>query len=217
MTNAETSVSKATISRLPSYLRYLKGEAGKGVEYVSSAALAKDIGASGVGVRKDLALVSSRPGKPRYGFEVRQLIVDIEKFLGYHRWTNAVVVGAGKLGRAILSYEGFENYGINVIAAFDAAPAKVGGLNGKPVYPMERLSEIAAQNAVKVAILTVPLHAAQEACDSIVSAGIGAVLNFAPVHLRVPEGVLVKYEDLAVSLAALCGECADQIGIDQKK
>ena len=205
MGNAESAVARATVSRLPAYLRYLKGEAGKGVEYVSSAAIAKDMGLSAVGVRKDLALVSSRPGKPRFGFEVRLLIEDIEKFLGYHRWTNAVIVGAGGLGRAILSYEGFENYGIHVIAAFDNSPAKVGAVGGKPVYPMERLGDVVKRSDVKVCILTVPRSAAQEACDQAVGAGINAILSFAPVHLLVPEGVTVKYEDLAVSLAELCG------------
>ena len=205
MVNAESAVSKATVSRMPAYLRYLKGEAGKGVEYVSSAAIAKDMGLSAVCVRKDLALVSSRPGKPRFGFEVRLLIEDIEKFLGYHRWTNAVIVGAGGLGRAILSYEGFDNYGIHVIAAFDNSPAKVGAVGGKPIYSMERLGDVVKRSDVKVCILTVPRSAAQEACDQVISAGINAILSFAPVHLRVPEGVKIKYEDLAVSLAELCG------------
>ena len=186
MATAENAVSKATFSRVPAYLRYLKGEAGKGVEYVSSAAIAKDMGLSAVGVRKDL-------------------IADIEKFLGYDRWTNAVIIGAGGLGRAILSYEGFENYGIHVIAAFDNAPAKIGAVGGKPVYPMERLGDVVKRSGVKVCILTVPRSAAQEACDRAVETGISAILSFAPVHLRVPDGVTVKYEDLAVSLAELCG------------
>ena len=209
MGNTENAVSKATASRMPAYLRYLKGEAGKGVEYVSSAAVAKALGVSAVGVRKDLALVASRPGEPRFGFEVRRLIEDIEKFLGYHRWTNAVIVGAGGLGRAILAYEGFENYGIHVIAAFDSSPAKVGAVGGKPVYPMDRLKDIVLRFSVRVAILTVPRGSAQEACDEIVRAGVPAILNFAPVYLQVPDGVSVKYEDLAVSLAALCGEGAE--------
>jgi len=159
-----------------------------------------------VGIRKDLAIVSSVQGKPRIGFEISTLISDIEKFLGYDRWTDAVVVGAGGLGRAILAYEGFENYGIHVVAAFDSAPEKVGALAGKPVYPMERLEEIVARHGVRVGILTVPRDAAQEACNELIKAGIIAVLSFAPVHLEVPEGISVKYEDLAVSLAALCGE-----------
>lgn len=200
----EAPISKATVSRLPAYLRYLKGEKLKGVEYVSSAALAEDMALSAVSVRKDLALVSSVPGKPRFGFEVNRLIGDIERFLGYDHLTDTVIVGAGSLGRAILSYEGFENYGINLVAAFDSDPAKVGMVGGKPVYPMERLPEIVRRNCVRAAILTVPGSAAQDACDRMIGAGITAVLNFAPVHLAVPEGVTVKYEDLAASFASVC-------------
>lgn len=199
------TISKATVSRMPAYLRYLKGEAGKGIEFVSSAAIAKNMGFTAISVRKDLALVSSVQGKPHFGFGTKQLIKDIEKFLGYHRWTNAVVVGAGGLGRAILAYEGFENYGINVIAGFDTSPAKIGAIGGKPVYPMERLEEIVVRSSATVGILTVPRNAAQAACDKMIAAGIRSVLSFAPVHLHVPSGVTVKYEDLAVSLAELCG------------
>lgn len=205
MERSETGFSKATVSRLPAYLRYLKGEAGKGVKYVSSAAIAQDMNLSAVGVRKDLALIASNPGKPRMGFEVRLLIADIEKFLGFHRFSNAAVVGAGGLGRAILAYEGFENYGIHVVAAFDNSPAKVGAVGGKPVYPVERMEDIVRREAIETGIVTVPKEAAQEACDRLVKSGIRAILNFAPVYLSVPDGVLVKYEDLAQSLASLSG------------
>lgn len=205
MATVGDNVSKATAARLPVYLRYLKGEAGKGVEFVSSAAMAKAMGLSAVGVRKDLAIVSSSPGKPRLGFEIKDLIADIEKFLGYHRFTNAVIVGAGALGRAILAYEGFENYGINVVAAFDISPEKVGAIGGKPVYPMERLDEIVRREDIRAGILTVPRAGAQQALDKMVKAGIKAVLNFAPVYLTAPEGVYIKSEDLAASLATLNG------------
>ncbi len=198
-------VSKATIERLPAYLRYLKGEAGKGISYLSSAVVAKDMGISAVGVRKDLAFVSSGQGKPRMGFEVKQLIVDIEHFLGYHRRDTAVIVGAGGLGRALLAYEGFENYGFDVVAAFDRDPSKIGSYGGKTIYPLERIEEIVRRFDVGAGILTVPKEAAQEVTNTMVNAGIRAILNFAPVYLTVPENVFVKYEDLAVSLAALSG------------
>lgn len=208
---ANDNISAATVSRMPVYLRYLKGEAAKGVTLISSASMAKALGFSAVGIRKDLAIVSSVQGKPRIGFEVSTLISDIEKFLGYHGWTDAVVVGAGGLGRAILSYDGFENYGIHIIAGFDVAPEKIGAVTGKPVYPVGRLKEIAARHGVKVGVLAVPRQAAQEACDNMVAAGINAILSFTPVYLHVPDHVTVKYEDLAVSLAALCGGKADEI------
>lgn len=208
---ANDNISAATVSRLPVYLRYLKGEAAKGVAFISSSSLEKALGFSAVGIRKDLALVASEQGKPRIGFEVPKLISDIEKFLGYHGWTDAVVVGVGGLGRAILAYEGFENYGIHVIVGFDVAPEKIGAVAGKPVYPMDRLGEIVKRHGVSVGVLAVPKNAAQEACNAMVEAGIRAILSFTPVYLRVPDGVTVRYEDLAVSLAALCGEVTDEI------
>lgn len=208
---ANENISAATVSRMPVYLRYLKGEAAKGVAMISSASMAKALGFSAVGIRKDLAIVSSVGGKPRIGFEVSKLISDIERFLGYHGWTDAVIVGAGGLGRAILSYDGFENYGIHVIAGFDVAPEKIGAVSGKPVYPMDRLSEIVKRHGVKAGVLAVPKRAAQEACNVMVEAGIRAILSFTPVYLQVPDTVTVKYEDLAVSLAALCGGLTDEI------
>ena len=157
-------------------------------------------------VRKDLALVASEPGKPRLGFAVGKLIGDLERALGYHLKTHACVVGAGRLGRAFLVYDGFEHYGIDVVAAFDISPAQVGALRGKPIYPMERLKEIAERENVRLGILTVPGEAAQQACDAMVEAGITAILSFAPAYVRVPEGVTLRCEDLAASLASLSAE-----------
>lgn len=196
------SASKAAIMRMPAYLRYLKAEFEKGSVFVSSSVIANALSLSAITVRKDLALVSSLPGKPRMGFSVQQLISDLEKFLGYKKRTNAVVVGAGGLGRAILRYEGFENYGLNVIAAFDISPAQIGAVAGKPVYPMARLKEIVLREDARLGILTVPRAAAQEACNAMVDAGIRAIYSLASTQLSVPEGVHIKYEDLAASLAA---------------
>lgn len=198
------TVSRVTVLRLPAYLRYLQAEAGKGVQFISSSAMAKDMNLSAVAVRKDLAIVASQPGKPRIGFSVEMLITDMEKFLGYHRVTRAVVVGAGRLGRAFLAYEGFEDYGISVVAAFDIL--QVGAMMGKPIYPMSRLPEIVSRENARVGILTVPKESAQEACDSMVAAGITTIQCFVPTHLSVPDGVRIQYEDLAASLATLCSE-----------
>ena len=107
---------------------------------------------------------------------------------------------------ADLVYDGFEHYGIDVVAAFDISPAQVGALRGKPIYPMERLKEIAERENVKLGILTVPGDAAQQACDAMVEAGITAILSFAPAYVRVPEGVTLRCEDLAATLASLSAE-----------
>ena len=199
-------ISKAAFLRFPAYLRYLKAEEAAGVGYVSSSEIAEDMHLSAVCVRKDLALVASEPGKPRLGFAVGKLIGDLERALGYHLKTHACVVGAGRLGRAFLVYDGFEHYGIDVVAAFDISPAQVGALRGKPIYPMERLKEIAERENVRLGILTVPGEAAQQACDAMVEAGITAILSFAPAYVRVPEGVTLRCEDLAASLASLSAE-----------
>ena len=206
MEGKTAEISKAAFLRFPAYLRYLKAEEAAGVGYVSSSEIAEDMHLSAVCVRKDLALVASEPGKPRLGFAVGKLIGDLERALGYHLKTHACVVGAGRLGRAFLVYDGFEHYGIDVVAAFDISPAQVGALRGKPIYPMERLKEIAERENVKLGILTVPGDAAQQACDAMVEAGITAILSFAPAYVRVPEGVTLRCEDLAATLASLSAE-----------
>ena len=184
MEGKTAEISKAAFLRFPAYLRYLKAEEAAGVGYVSSSEIAEDMHLSAVCVRKDLALVASEPGKPRLGFAVGKLIGDLERALGYHLKTHACVVGAGRLGRAFLVYDGFEHYGIDVVAAFDISPAQVGALRGKPIYPMERLKEIAERENVRLGILTVPGEAAQQACDAMVEAGITAILSFAPALFR---------------------------------
>ena len=202
MTESESKISKATLERLPAYLRYLKSEAEKGVVFISSASIAQDMKLSAISVRKDLALVSA-PGKPRMGFEIARLVDDMEKMLGYNRYANAVVVGAGRLGRAILCYEGFENYGMHIVAAFDNSPSKVGAAGGKPIYPLERLKEIVARQAIQKAIITVPKEAAREVCDMLIDAGVRSILNFAPTYLTVPADVQIKCIDIAAMLAGL--------------
>ncbi len=206
-THDEKGVSKATLSRMPAYLRYLKEESIKGVEYVASAAVAKDMAVSAVLVRKDLALVSSVAGKPRHGFEVNTLIADIEKFLGYDNVSDALVVGVGGLGKAFLGYEGFKNYGLNIVAGFDVNPELLGeDVEGKPVLPMDELPQFVKERKINIGIITVPKRAAQAVCDKMMDAGLKAIWNFASVKLNVRSGVIVRYEDLAASLAMLSGE-----------
>ena len=200
-------MSKATIARMPLYLRFLQEENQKGEKYISSAVIAQNIPVSAVLVRKDLAMVSSLPGKPRLGFEVVRLISDIEKFLGYDNLSDAVIVGAGGLGKAFLGYEGFKNNGLNIVAAFDVEPSVVGEkIAGKTVYPLEKFERFVREKKVNIGIITVPKAAAQETLDLMARAGIKAVWNFAPAPLHIPKGVILKNEDLSASLALLAGE-----------
>ncbi|MBQ7924153.1 MAG: redox-sensing transcriptional repressor Rex [Clostridia bacterium] len=200
-------ISKATIARMPLYLRFLQEENSKGEKYISSTVIAQNISVSSVLVRKDLALVSSQSGRPRLGFAVSRLIVDIEKFLGYDNLSDAVIVGAGGLGRAFLGYEGFKSNGLNVLAAFDVDKQLVGSaVAGKRILHLDELEKFVQEHQVKIGIITVPKHAAQDVLNRLVDAGIKAVWNFAPAPLRVPKDIVIKTEDLAASLAMLAGQ-----------
>lgn len=200
-------VSKATIDRLPLYLRFLQEASANGEKFISSSVIAQSISVSSVLVRKDLAVVSSNAGVPRKGFGVATLIADIEKFLGYDNLSDVVIVGAGGLGKAFLGYEGFKNNGMNIVAAFDKNPALVGGsVLGKPILPMSQFSDFVEEKKIRIGIIAVPKSAAQEVLDKMVASGIKAVWNFAPAALTTPKGVVLKTEDLAASLSILAGK-----------
>lgn len=197
-------IPKHTMQRLPVYLSYLKGlEDGK-TKYISSPNIAKALKLNEVQVRKDLALVSSKSGRPKLGFELGALIRDIEVELGYADINEAIVVGIGNLGKALLTYPGFEECGVRIIAAFDNDSNVVGEeVGNKNVFAMSRLRNLVERMKVKIGIITVPEESAQEVANLMVSAGIKAIWNFAPIHLNVPEDVLVRNENLAVCLSLL--------------
>lgn len=194
-------VSKAMLGRLPGYLNYLKSLPEDSHVNISARTMANALGLGDVLVRKDLAKVSDG-GRCKTGHQKDVLIRDIEDFLDYNSVTNAVLVGAGKLGQALLSYGGFEAYGMDVLVGFDVHPSKRKDLP-KPILPMSRLEEFCRENDVSIGIITVPAEHAQAVCDVLVKAGVEAIWNFAPVRLQVPEEVLVQNENLAVSLTAL--------------
>ena len=197
------SIPKATLGRLPQYLQYLKSlPATKGAT-ISATAIAKGLSLGEVQVRKDLALVSGA-GKPKVGYERAKLISDLERHLGYERLTNAVLVGAGQLGRALLDYDGFEEFGVKIVAGFDCNEQTVQiGRQAKSILPIKDLDPYCAENHVKLGIITVGHGSAQDVCDKLVASGIEAIWNFAPCTLKVPAGVLLKQENLALSLAHL--------------
>lgn len=150
-------------------------------------------------------------GRPKIGYLRESLIDDIEQFLGYDNTTDAVLIGAGKLGQALLGYRGFDDYGLNILAAFDAKPSREKTEDGKPIYPMDKLEPFCRANKVLMGIITVPGEYAQQVCDKLIGCGIKAIWNFAPVHLEVPPHILVQYENMATSLAVLSMHLQAQI------
>lgn len=195
------NVSKKLLKRLPVYLHYIK-TLPEHTENISATRMARDLGLGDVLVRKDLAKVSNG-GRRKLGYVREDLIVDIEKFLDFNSTTDAIVIGAGKLGQALLDYCGFEASGLHIVAGFDLHASKKHTNGGKPLYPMTKLAQFCEDNQVAIAIITVPAESAQTVCDELVACGIRAIWNFAPVHLNVPERIVVQSENLAVSLTAL--------------
>ena len=205
-----TKVSKRLLARLPLYLNYIKNLPDQ-PENISATKMAKALGLGDVMVRKDLAKVSDG-GRRKLGYVRETLIRDIEEFLDVNSTICAVIVGAGKLGQALLDYDGFEKAGLHVMAGFDTNLSKKKTESGKKIYPMNRLESFCRCHDVRLGILTVPAESAQTVCDAMIACDIKAIWNFSPVILRTPEHVVVQNENLAVSLAALRMQIKDSGG-----
>lgn len=208
-------ISKSVLKRLPGYLAYLKSLPESAPAHISATALAGALGMGEVQVRKDLAMVSDG-GRPKIGYLREALIDDIEQFLGYDNATDAVLIGAGKLGQALMAYSGFDEYGLNIMAAFDRNPKIEKTDEGKPVYPMSKLEQYCRTHKVLMGIITVPAEGAQEVADMLIAGGIKAIWNFAPIHLDVPDNILVQNENMATSLAVLSVHLQAQIKEEKK-
>ena len=198
-----SNVTKATLGRLPQYLQFLNGLPPGQYDHISATTIAKMLSLGEVQVRKDLAAVSGL-GKPKVGYRTSELITDLEDALGCKKLTPAILVGAGKLGRALLDYNGFEEYGVQITAAFDCNE-QVLRMNktSKEILPISSLKKYCTENGIRIGIITVGSGSAQDVCDQMLKAGITAIWNFAPCQLKVPDNVLVKQENLALSLAHL--------------
>ena len=196
------SVSKATLGRLPNYLEYLRNLPPDKVPYISATAIAKHLGLGEVQVRKDLAAVSGA-GKPKLGYVTAELIEKLENCLGCNRLTSAVLVGAGRLGRALLQYDEFEKYGVKISAAFDSNERVISLGSKTEILPMNQFEYFCKTKNIKLGIITVGEGSAQAVCDQMVKSGITAIWNFAPYKLNVPAGILLQNENLSLSLAHL--------------
>ena len=202
---ATSFIPKATLGRIPLYIEYLRELPDDNNATVSATKIARGLSLGEVQVRKDLAVISGR-GKPKIGYERVKLMKDLEQHLGYESLTNAVLIGAGKLGRALLDYQGFEEFGIRILAGFDCNETAFRISGNKSVLPIKDIEKYCAENNVKIGIITVGQGSAQEVCDKLVACGIKAIWNFAPCALALPSDVLLKQENLALSLAHLSSQ-----------
>jgi redox-sensing transcriptional repressor len=198
------AISTQAMHRMPFYLQCLKKLHAEGVTNVSAPMVAQMLGLNEVQVRKDFAAVSQSGGRAKVGFSVEELLDSMERALGYRNMNDAVLVGAGSLGRALASFRGFEEYGLRIVAAFDVDRALVGTRIGSAmVYDVCQLPDFCMENDINIGIITVPVEHAQEACDALVRGGVLGIWNFAPTYLSVPDNILLQNENMAASLALL--------------
>ncbi|HTY05195.1 MAG TPA: redox-sensing transcriptional repressor Rex [Gemmatimonadales bacterium] len=203
-------ISDSTVRRLSLYLRFLEQFQTQGRPTVSSEELARRGGATSAQVRKDLSFFGSF-GKRGMGYEVPELVSRLREILGLQRVYRVVLVGAGKIGGALVHYEGFRRRGFEVSAIYDRDPKKIGSRsNGLVVRDVKQLEADLKKEPTDIAIVVTPAEAAQDVADRLVRAGVKALLNFAPVQLKVPRDVEVKTVNMAQELEALSYSLANR-------
>jgi redox-sensing transcriptional repressor len=196
-------IAESTVRRLSLYLRFLEEFEAEGRETVSSEALAARGGTTSAQVRKDLSFFGSF-GKRGLGYAVPELVHQLQEILGLRRNYRVAMVGAGKIGSALVQYRGFLQRGFEIVSIFDADSAKVGkAWNGLTVRDVKELDTELKRLPVDIAVIVTPGEAAQGVADRVVAAGVKAILNFAPVQLTVPDDVVVKTVNLALELETL--------------
>lgn len=202
-TDKPTHIPEPTLRRLPSYHHLLMALANEGQEYVSCSVIGRALSLDPTQVRKDIALTGIE-GKPKVGYDLHELMASIEDFLGWNDTKQAFLVGVGHMGQALLGYQQFNQYGMEIVAAFDNDPAKLGQVySGREVLPLSKLANLARRMHILLGIITTPAESAQYVADQMVAGGIQGIWNFAPVSIDTPQGVIVQDVDLFSSLAIL--------------
>jgi redox-sensing transcriptional repressor len=192
-------VPDKTVERLSLYRRLLERMLNGDESYVYSHQLGAMANSTAAQVRRDLMLLGCG-GSPIRGYSVQQLIERIGAFLDAPQGQKIALVGIGNLGRAILAYFSLRRPTLSIVAAFDTDPAKVGRvIAGCRCYDVSELDEVVAREGICIGVITVPASHAQQVADQLVTAGICGLLNFAPVRVRVPEGVAVEDMDITMS------------------
>ncbi|NOY37895.1 MAG: redox-sensing transcriptional repressor Rex [Chlorobi bacterium] len=191
-----------TITRLIQYRLCLIHYTELGIEQIFSYTLAKETGVSPEQVRKDFSQFGIR-GNKKAGYNVLQLIEQINAILSKNTVQKIILVGMGNIGKALIHYKGFENRNMQIVAAFDIDPAKQGRKYRIPVYPLQKLPQIVRREDISNAIIAVPESTAQQVCDLLTENGIRGILNFAPVILKTSDRIMIKNISLCGELEAL--------------
>jgi len=208
-------IPEPTLKRLPKYIDLLSRMEKENIKYVSSSMISEILGLDSIQVRKDLSITGAI-GKPKIGFELDELLAALKHTLNWDNVTDAFLIGVGSLGSAILGYKDFSSYGLNIISAFDNDPSKIGSVvNGIEILPIEKLSDMIKRMHIHIGVLTVPAEAAQHISEIMIDAGISSIWNFAPVHLKVPNEIIVENAQLTQSLGVLTHKLAEKLKRDK--
>lgn len=196
-------VPEPAIGRLPWYLACISEMRAEGVEYVSSTAISHQLNVDASQIAKDLSYLNIK-GKTRIGYDVRQLEEGLSDFLGFHRRHNAVMMGVGSLGRALITDSGLQRYGLNIVAGFDVDPSKIGtSIEGTPVYNLSELPALRPELKAEIAIIAVPSSKAAEVARICTDAGIKALWNFTPFHIKAADDVTIQNTSIYAHLAVM--------------
>lgn len=200
---AQRIVPDVVIRRLTQYYYALRNCRERGLEIVSSQLLGEMLNVTAAQIRKDLSFFGGF-GKQGIGYNVESLLEHIQRILGLKQSWPVALVGLGNLGRALLHYQGFEQEGFRIVALFDADPRKIGTAVGRlSIHDDKDISQVLPDMGVRIAILALPPDKAQDVADMLVQAGVRALLNYAPITLKVPEGVWVRQMDPLVALQSM--------------
>lgn len=203
MTSNRELLPEPTIRRLPWYLAYVSMLRKNNVEYVSSTKIADELAVDSSQIAKDLSFLNIK-GKTRIGYEVASLETALQDFLGFGQSHNAVMVGSGSLGAALISDSGLQRYGLNIVAGVDIDSAIVGTkIGGIPIYHVDRLKELVKKLNIRIGIVAVPVDSAQDVADTMVAAGIKGIWNFTPYRIRVRDGVVIANTSIYSHLALM--------------
>lgn len=197
------AIPEPTLRRLPWYLAFVSVLNSQGIDYVSSTRISRELNVDASQIAKDLSFLHIR-GKTRVGYEVNSLCSELEAFLGFKRRHNAIVLGVGSLGSALIADTGLANYGLHIVAGFDIDKAKIGRMvDNVPIYSVDDIDIECRRLKAEVGIVTLPIDHAQEGADRLIDAGIKALWNFTPFRIRAPRGIVITNTSIYSHLAVI--------------
>ena len=198
-----TILPEPTLRRLPWYLAYVRLLGERGVEYVSSTQIAKELNVDASQIAKDLSFLNLH-GKTRIGYEVETLQQELSDFLGFKEEHRAFIIGVGSLGEALIHDSGLEQFGLKIVAGFDVKPELIGTtIRDIPIFSIDDLQEQHQRLGATIAVLAVPVECAQDPADLVIAGGMRAIWNFTPFRIKASGDIVIQNTSIYAHLAVI--------------